>query len=344
MSAMLRFCLSHFIIFYLLKETRWRLAFWHLSISEFFWCWGPCEAPAAAGSLSWLRKPSSTNSSQRSDKRTTGKSGKVQKSSKINEVTAEPANTAETRNDCRNHGKKHGRNDCKNPDQSCKCGKPLWGASFTAKASSTCNRNFSSNTALNVQQGPLKIKKSKWIGWVLNGPWACRISSCISWCISWCRDVSCSELFLIFPNLEVRSLANVSLLRSGWVPLISTSLPGLPGVPCVSGAGSVDALTSGVIFILRGWWVDPFVDPQPIGVAKMSWTKTPGTLAPRLWHWWAGSAAALQSLADPWERMRAEVDESRCTIVERDNNLIIIIVIMKIVLKNKKMTIRIIYT
>jgi hypothetical protein len=226
-----------------------------------------------------------------------------------------------------------------NPDQSCKCGKPLWGASFTAKASSTCNRNFSSNTALNVQQGPLKIKKSKWIGWVLNGPWACRISSCISWCISWCRDVSCSELFLIFPNLEVRSLANVSLLRSGWVPLISTSLPGLPGlpgVPCVSGAGSVDALTSGVIFILRGWWVDPFVDPQPIGVAKMSWTKTPGTLAPRLWHWWAGSAAALQSLADPWERMRAEVDESRCTIVERDNNLIIIIVIMKIVLKKQK--------
>ena len=31
--------------------------------------------------------------------------------------------------------------------------------------------------------------------------------------------------------------------------------------------------------------------------------------------------------------MRAEVDESRCTIVERDNNLIIIIVILKIVLK-----------
>ena len=87
-----------------------------------------------------------------------------------------------------------------NPDQSCKCGKPLWGASFTAKASSTCNRNFSSNTALNVQQGPLKIKKSKWIGWVLNGPWACRISSCISWRISWCRECKLFWVVLDIPK------------------------------------------------------------------------------------------------------------------------------------------------
>ena len=58
-------------------------------------------------------------------------------------------------------------------------------------------------------------------------------------------DVCCFELFLIFPTLQRGSLANVSLLRSGRVPFTS-----LPGVPCVSGAGSsVFALTSGVIFL-----------------------------------------------------------------------------------------------
>lgn len=229
-----------------------------------------------------------------------------------------------------------------NSDQSCKCGKLLWGASFTAKASSTCNRNFSSNTALN-EQGPLKINRNGLVESLM----VLGLAEYLHAYLDVYFDVSCSELFWVVLSSswysQTLKSAHLQMFRCfaqaefHLFPLPFLGFLGFPGVPCVSGAGSVDALTSGVIFILS-WWVDPLGKcPGP------GWTLGPsGNLAPRWWHWWAESAAAWQSLADR-ERMRAEVDESRCTIVERDNNN------NHNNRKNenknfKKMTIRIIYT